>query len=120
MIRDEMSAIAGGAASSHPLLGFAISELAVWACTSCGACIDICPVGNEPMLDILDIRRDQVLMQGEFPAELQSAFRGMGAPAQPVGQSGEPLRLGQRHGCADGGGQPHFDVLYWVAPCAVL
>ena len=38
----------------HPsLVGLAISEAAVWACTSCGACVDICPVGNEPMRDIL-------------------------------------------------------------------
>ena len=34
-----------------------ISEEAVWACTSCGACVDICPVGNEPMRDILTSAR---------------------------------------------------------------
>ncbi|MBK8932245.1 MAG: 4Fe-4S binding protein [Chloroflexi bacterium] len=34
----------------------------MWACTACGACIEACPVGNAPMLDIMDIRRDQVLM----------------------------------------------------------
>ena len=66
-----------GEASLNPLIGSAISESAVWACTSCGACIDICPVGNEPMLDILDIRRDSVLVQGEFPAEFQNALNGM-------------------------------------------
>ncbi len=83
LIRDQMSELAAGAESAHPLMGFAISELAVWACTSCGACIDICPVGNEPMFDILDIRRDAVLTQGEFPPELQGAFNGMERQGNP-------------------------------------
>ena len=66
-----------------PLLDFAISESAVWACTACGHCIDICPVGNEPMLDIMDIRRDRVLMESDFPDELQQAFRGMERMGNP-------------------------------------
>jgi Fe-S oxidoreductase len=54
-----------------------IPEEAVWACTSCGACVDICPVGNEPMRDILDIRRNLVLLENTFPKQLENAFRGM-------------------------------------------
>lgn len=117
MIRDEMSAIAGGAASSHPLLGFAISESAVWACTSCGACIDICPVGNEPMLDILDIRRDQVLMQGAFPAELQTAFRGMERQSNPWGNPESRFAWAKGIDVPTVEDNPDFDVLYWVG-CA--
>ena len=81
-IKDNMSALANGE-EALPLLDFAISESAVWACTSCAACIDICPVGNEPMIDILDIRRDLVLMQDNFPAELQQAYRGMERAGNP-------------------------------------
>ncbi len=118
LIKDEMSAIAGGAASSHPLLGFAISQSAVWACTTCAACIEVCPVGNEPMLDILDIRRDAVLMQGEFPAELQGAFKGMERQSNPW-QNPEP-----RFAWAKGldiptvDENPDFDILFWTG-CAV-
>lgn len=65
------------------LLDFAISEEAVWACTACGACIDICPVGNEPMMDILDIRRSLVLMENNFPETWQTAFRGMERSMNP-------------------------------------
>jgi Fe-S oxidoreductase len=39
------------------LVDFAITPEAIWECTTCGACVNICPVGNEPMRDILDIRR---------------------------------------------------------------
>ncbi|MCA9933181.1 MAG: (Fe-S)-binding protein [Ardenticatenaceae bacterium] len=82
-IKENMTALAAGTEDTLPLMDFAISESAVWACTTCGACIDACPVGNTPMLDILDIRRDQVLMASEFPSELQVAFRGMERNGNP-------------------------------------
>ncbi|NJC94903.1 MAG: (Fe-S)-binding protein [Anaerolineae bacterium] len=65
-----------GGATDVPMTQL-ISEEAVWACTSCGACVDICPVGNEPMRDILDIRRNLTLMESNFPKQLETAFKGM-------------------------------------------
>ncbi len=118
LIKDQMSGIAGGAASTHPLLGFAISESAVWACTTCAACVDICPVGNEPMLDILDIRRDLVLMQGEFPTELQGAFKGMERQGNPW-QNPEPrFAWAKDMDIPTVDENPDFDILYWTG-CAV-
>ncbi|RPI26298.1 MAG: (Fe-S)-binding protein, partial [Chloroflexota bacterium] len=55
--------LAKGEASSQTLVEFAIPPEAIWACTACGACVDICPTNNEPMRDILDIRRNLVLME---------------------------------------------------------
>ncbi len=81
-IKDHMHDIAMGMETA-PLLDYAISESAVWACTSCAACVDICPVGNEPMIDILDMRRDMMLMQDSFPHELQVAYRGMERSGNP-------------------------------------
>ncbi|MBZ0277027.1 MAG: (Fe-S)-binding protein, partial [Anaerolineae bacterium] len=118
MLRDNMRDLANGAESEFSLMGFAISESAVWACTTCGACIDICPVGNKPMMDILDIRRDAVLMQGDFPQELQGAFKGME-------RQGNPWQIGDsRVTWAEGldvptvEENPDYDVLYWTG-CAV-
>ena len=116
MIKDQFSALAGGA-DSPPLLGNAISESAIWACTSCGACVEVCPVGNEPMFDILDIRRHRVLTEGAFPVELQNAFNGME-------RQGNPWQMGtDRMAWADGldvptvEDNPDFEYLYWVG-CA--
>lgn len=119
-MKDHWDALIGGAESDWPLAGTLLSESALWACTSCGACIDICPVGNEPMLDILDIRRDAVLMQSDFPHELQGAFHGME-------RQGNPWQIAaSRRAWTDGldipvptvGENPDFDVLYWTG-CAV-
>ena len=59
-IKDHWDELTSGADSGWSLADGLLSESALWACTACGACIDICPVGNEPMFDILDIRRDAV------------------------------------------------------------
>lgn len=75
--------LARGEKSQTPLTEFAIPPEAVWACTACGACTDICPVGNEPMRDILNIRRALVLMENDFPEQLQTAFRGMERTLNP-------------------------------------
>lgn len=118
IIREQMTALAEGAPSAQPLMGSAISESAVWACTACGACIDICPVGNEPMLDILDIRRDAVLTQGEFPAELQGAFNGMERRGNPWQSTDERFRWANGLDVPTVDDNPDFDVLYWTG-CAV-
>ena len=107
-----------GAPSPHPLLSFALSAEAAWACTTCGACIEVCPVQDEPMLDIIDIRRRQVMIEGEFPAQLQTAFRGMERSSNPWG-----INQDKRMDWADGlqvrttDENPEADVLFWVG-CA--
>jgi len=113
-------AFAAGEPSPRPLLGFAITPEAVWACTTCGACMDVCPVGCEPMIDVVDLRRYQVMTEGEFPAELQAAFRGLERNGNPWGLSPDA-----RMAWADGldvtvptvEDAPDFEVLFWVG-CA--
>jgi Fe-S oxidoreductase len=106
------------APSPHPLLQFALTPEAAWACTTCGACMEVCPTQNEQMLDIIDIRRNQVMIEGEFPSQLQTAFRGMERAQNPWGINHE-----QRLAWADGlnvkttDENPAPDVLYWVG-CA--
>ncbi len=82
-LNKEGGQLAAGEQSSLTLTEFVISKEAVWACTACGACVQVCPVGNEPMRDILEIRRSLVLMENDFPEELQTAFRGMERTVNP-------------------------------------
>ena len=118
-IWDRMNGLAAGEDDDTPLLEFAISNSAVWACTACGACIDVCPVGNEPMFDILDIRRSQVLMESEFPAELKGAFTGLERHANPWQMSDD--RMGWARPLdfkvPTVEENPDFEVLFWVG-CA--
>jgi Fe-S oxidoreductase len=72
-----------------PLLGPAeeatIDEEAVWACTTCGACMDSCPVCIEQMPKIIAMRRNLVQMESRFPEELLNLFENMENRANPWG-----------------------------------
>jgi Fe-S oxidoreductase len=110
--------IAKGDPSPQPLVEFAIPPEAIWACTACGACIDICPVNNEPMRDILDIRRALVLNENAFPQQLQAAFRGMERNVNPWNISPtERLKWAEGLRVPTIDENPTPEVLWWVG-CA--
>jgi Fe-S oxidoreductase len=117
-LNGQLDELAAGAPSSLRLLDFALTDSALWACTACGACVEICPVGNEPMFDLMYLRRRQVLVENEFPAQLKSAFRGMERNGNPWN-----LRSGDRLKWSDGldvptvDENPTPDLLWWVG-CA--
>jgi Fe-S oxidoreductase len=119
--RYELNRISGpfsaGEESPRPLLDFALSNEATWACTTCNACIEVCPVGNEQMLHIIDVRRERVLMQADFPRELTSAFNGMELAGNPWNIAADkrlewteklPFKVPTVEQ------NPNPDVLYWV------
>ncbi|HEV8725123.1 MAG TPA: (Fe-S)-binding protein [Candidatus Binatia bacterium] len=114
-------AFSAGQESPRPLLDFALNEEATWACTTCNACIEVCPVGNEQMLHIIDVRRERVLAAAEFPKGLQNTFNHMERAGNPWG-----MPAGERLAWAKGlpfavptlEERPDPQVLYWVG-CAV-
>ena len=55
----------------------------LWACTSCRACEEQCPVMISYVDKIVDMRRNLVIIKGEFPAELQKPFQGMEVNGNP-------------------------------------
>jgi Fe-S oxidoreductase len=95
-----------------------ISEEAIWACTSCGACVDICPVGNEPMRDILDIRRNLSMMESAFPKQLETAFKGMERNMNPWNVSqADRMKWAEELNVPTIEQNPEPEILWWVG-CA--
>jgi len=62
-----------------------ISEEAMWACTTCGACMEACPLDIKHIPYILNIRRAEVLAEGKFPEELAIFFKNMEQKQNPWG-----------------------------------
>ena len=56
------------------LLGNYITDEELWACTTCNACVDACPVNIDPLSIIIDMRRYLVMEQSSAPAELNGMF----------------------------------------------
>jgi Fe-S oxidoreductase len=90
----------------------------LWACTTCRACEEQCPVLISYVDKIVDMRRNLVMIQNEFPHELQKPFQAMEV-------NGNPWNLSRmdRSAWSDGLGlvtfaeKPDAEVLYWVG-CA--
>ncbi|MFQ5419492.1 MAG: (Fe-S)-binding protein, partial [Anaerolineae bacterium] len=77
LINESFMQLAGGNKSTIPLSGRMISSDAIWSCTTCYACVQVCPVGNEPMADIVDIRRRMIIAGDEIDNGIQAALESL-------------------------------------------
>ena len=79
-----------GATEGDPTLpsgGAVIDPEVLWNCTSCGACVQQCPVDIEHVDHIIDMRRYQVLIESSFPSELNGLFKGLENKGNPWNMS---------------------------------
>jgi len=118
-LTDQGRAIVAGNTDGLPdMFATVHSEDAIWACTTCYACVYECPVMNEHVPKIIDMRRDMVLMQGKMPPEAME-------PMRKIEQNYNPWGIGwdQRGRWADGMYVPELSdggrylYLFWVG-CA--
>ena len=85
-MNENAASLASGNGAPAELLEFATSVDAVWSCTTCYACVRVCPVGNEPMMDLLDLRRGLVF-DGEAPDDLAEVLRSLDEKGNSFGDS---------------------------------
>ncbi len=79
-----------GATEGDPAMpsgGAVIDPDVLWSCTSCGACVQQCPVDIEHVDHIVDMRRYQVLIESNFPSELNGLFKGLENKGNPWNMS---------------------------------
>jgi Fe-S oxidoreductase/nitrate reductase gamma subunit len=101
-----------------PLMGDVFSEGEIWTCTTCAACMHVCPVEIEHIPKIVGIRQSQVLMESKFPGELNTFFRNMESNSNPWG-----IGFSERAAWAEGldvkliREHPEAEYLFWVG-CA--
>lgn len=98
-----------------------VTEDVIWSCTSCRACEIACPVFIEHTDKIYDARRNLVMMESRFPAEVQTVFKNMETNASPWAFSpaeranwADDLDVKKM---SDVGTAENLDVLLWVG-CA--
>ncbi len=78
-----------GATTGDPAMpsgGAVIDPDVLWSCTTCGACVEQCPVDIEHVDHIVDMRRHQVLIEGEFPESADPMLRNLEHAGDPWGR----------------------------------
>ncbi|MGH2596326.1 MAG: (Fe-S)-binding protein [Actinomycetota bacterium] len=108
---------AGESPEGVALVPGVIDDDVIWSCTTCGACMQECPVDIEHIDTIVDLRRALVMGESRFPAEAGAMLRNLEAQSNPWG-----VAQSQRADWADGLGVPIVngtapEYLYWVG-CA--
>ena len=101
-----------------------VEDEVIWDCTTCGACVQACPVNIEHIDTIVDMRRNLVMGESRFPREMQSALNSLENTGNPWGQppqarvewtkgtsKQEPLEVPHISE------KPDAEVLFWVG-CA--
>ncbi len=114
-LNQNMKAISDGEIIEKQLTDWMLTEEAAWSCTTCGYCVEVCPVGNEPMVDILKSRQNLVMMESSFPKDAMETFEKMENYGNPWGLSPQ-----DRENWMEGINVPlmrekkNADVLYWA------
>jgi len=95
--------------------GLLVEPAALFACTTCMACVEACPALIEIVDDIVDMRRYLTLNEGALPGTSGDALRNMGAVGNPWGYAPED-RTKWSEGLDVEIAKPgqHYEVLYWV------
>ena len=113
-VKEEIAALT----SERQLIGDVIGEDTLWACTTCRACEEVCPVTIEQVPRIVAMRQGQMLMAEAYPKELNPALKGLERNANPWG-----IGYDKRADWAEGLGvktmaeNADVDYLLWVG-CA--
>jgi Fe-S oxidoreductase len=116
---DDAGTVSVRAALDNRLLDNYVTEEELWACTSCRACVQECPVGIDQLEIINEMRRHLVLMESRFPEEVQPTFQSLERNGSPWAFSpgdrakwAEGLEVPTMAEMVERGEKP--EILFWV------
>ena len=116
-LRDHLTKVHRGE-ETRQMVGEVIAEDVIWACTTCGACHEACPVYIEPIPKILDMRRHLVMEEARFPEQMQEALRSLETRGHPYkGVSAGRVDWAKGLRIPEAAKLKEVDLLYWVG-CA--
>jgi Fe-S oxidoreductase len=121
LYHNKAALLAGKSEEVGPIIDANVTENVIWACTTCRACEVACPVFINQVDKIYETRRNLVMMESKFPAEVQTVFKNMETNYSPWAFAASD-RANWSEGLevktmADVGSADNVDVLLWVG-CA--
>ena len=102
------------------IVGKAFDEEFIWHCRTCSACMEVCPALIEHVDTLMELRRNEVLIQGRIPEEAGRAMRLYETNGNPFAPQSERTDWINRMGVRVVGPGEKVDVLYWIGCCVTF
>jgi len=102
------------------LVGSAFDEEFIWQCRTCTACMEVCPGLIEHVDTLMEIRRNEALIQGRMPADASRMLKMLETHGNPFGQQSERVDWIEQMKVRVVGPGEKVDVLYWIGCCATF
>ena len=117
---DEADAAGADEGEKADIVGGAFDEEFIWHCRTCGACVEVCPAMIEHVDTLVELRRNEVLIQGRIPEEAGRAMRLFETGGNPFGPHSERTDWIERSGLRVVKPGESVDVLYWIGCCVTF
>lgn len=96
------------------IVGKAFDEEFIWHCRTCSACVEVCPAFIDHVEMLMELRRNEVLIQGRMPEEAGRALRIYETNGNPFGPQSQRMDFIEKLKARVVGPGEKVDVLYWV------
>jgi Fe-S oxidoreductase len=96
------------------IVGKAFDEEFIWHCRTCSACVEVCPALIDHVGTLMELRRNEVLIQGRMPEEAGRALRIYETNGNPFGPQSQRIDFIEKLKARVVGPGEKVDVLYWV------
>ncbi len=109
-----------GRPETTDLVGKAFDEEFVWHCRTCGACMEVCPALIDHVDTLMEVRRNEVLIQGRMPEEAGRALRAFETNGNPFGPQSDRTDWIEKTKVRVVAPGEKVDVLYWIGCCVTF
>jgi Fe-S oxidoreductase/nitrate reductase gamma subunit len=107
-------------AETADIVGKVFDEEFIWHCRTCSACMEVCPALIDHVDTLMELRRNEVLIQGRMPEEAGRALRIYETNGNPFGSQSERTDWIEKMGVRVVGPGEKVDVLYWIGCCVTF
>ncbi|MBI5529831.1 MAG: respiratory nitrate reductase subunit gamma [Deltaproteobacteria bacterium] len=115
-----LKAVGAEAAAAPDIVGTAFDENFIWHCRTCTACMEVCPAFIEHVDTLMEVRRNEVLIQGRMPPDAARALRMLESQGNPFGPQSDRVDWVETMGVRVVGPGESCDVIYWIGCCATF
>lgn len=115
--------VRGNGGPPHPaeaVVGEAFDEAFIWYCRTCTACMEVCPAAVDHVDTLMEIRRNEAMIQGRAPQEAAQALRLLENTGNPFGRPAERTDFVEKNRLRVVKPGEEVDVLFWIGCCTTF